>query len=546
MSLTLARTYVSSANTTTYTTTAFTPAAGDLLVVFAVATATTAAGGCTGSAGLTFTQITHAHKAAGADTLYAYVADQLTTAVSQTVTVTTTGDAASGCAITVVRVSGSNLAGIAAIRQSAVQDNRTAGGTPAPVFPALPLTTSACLGFVANGTSPATMSPPAGWTEGADIGFSNPTAGAEVCWAASGVIGTTVTWATASATAFGAIIVELATGSQAGLASATGSAPQVTIYAVPMSIVAGLGTGTAYGVTASTSAAPVEWGEWSQTWSNTVGSATAAYPGVAEGFGAANAPTNFANAGLAEATGIAGPLAPNAPTVAASGDAGAPLPWVQPNAGLPAATGASYDVTSKTSGRKYVDAPTAQATGTAGTAATAVTVNASAATASGAAGAATASVAPNAGVAAGSGEASPITAPGQAPAGLAEGTGAAYDLAAEYAPAGLAEGAGAAYAPITGGQTAAGLAEATGAAESVTARIAAAAGTAAGTGDAYGIAAPNVATAGVAAATGTAYDVRIGSTGGTPPWGKGGHHRPRGEAAHPVPAGAASHPTPEA
>ncbi len=549
MSLTLARTYVSSANTTSYATTAFTPAANDLLIVFAVATGTVAVGGCTGSAGLTFTQITHAHKAAGADTLYAYVADQLTTAVSQTVTVTTTGDAASGCAITVVRVSGSGLAGIAAIRQSAVQDNRTAGGTPAPVFPALPLTTNACLGFVANGRNPATMSPPAGWTEGADIGYTNPAAGAEVCWDESGVVGTTVTWATASTTAFGAIIVELSSGSQAGIATATGTGLQASVYAVPMSIVPGLGTGTAYNVTASTTGAPVVWGEWSQTWSNPVGTAMAVFPGVAEGSGAALQPASRPSAGLATASGAAHgaiALASGIAEVATgTGTAEDVSAHVEPNAGLADVPAVAYTVTSKVSGKKDAPAGLATGTGAVQTAGTSVVVNAETVATSGGAEIPAAGIAASAGLAEGTGTATPVTAPGQAVAGLAEGIGTAYAPAAQYAQAGLAVGTGAAGDTATSGQAKAGLATASGEAYDPSVSAKAGAGLAQGTGDASGISAPNVADAELATGTGAAHGVRPGTSGGTPPYGKAHGHRPHGRGAHHKPVGTASHRKPE-
>lgn len=191
---------------------AFTPALDDLLIAF-VSSATTvdAAHPLSSSVGTTFTQITTAVKNASADRLYAYVADTLVaSATSQTVTVSDAGDASAGTIIYVARVSGMRRLGPIAVRQSAIQSNGAAAGTPAPAFAVAALTENPCLGFVSNGTNPSTFTQPSGWTEGtADLGFATPTTGGEYAFINSGFTGTTVTWGSSSATAFGAIIIEL-------------------------------------------------------------------------------------------------------------------------------------------------------------------------------------------------------------------------------------------------------------------------------------------------------------------------------------------------
>lgn len=198
----------STSNAASYASGAFTPAAGDLLVVFVVASGTVAAGSMSGSTGLTFYKATSAVRATSADTLYMFVAQALTTAVSQTVTFDCTGDNATGAIIQVVRIDSMSRTGVSAVKQTAKTDN-AAAGTPAPAFGAACETANVTLGLVGNGTNPATMTTPSGWTELNDTGYNTPPTGAEYVARNSGFTGTTVTWGSSSASTFGAIIAEI-------------------------------------------------------------------------------------------------------------------------------------------------------------------------------------------------------------------------------------------------------------------------------------------------------------------------------------------------
>lgn len=192
---------------------AFTPALNDLLVVFAQASATVeATATLTNSTGLTFTQFLRAAFSA-ADSVYGFVSDALvSSAVSQTVTFDTAGDPATGSTIFVCAVAGMSRFGLDAVKQSAKQDTGTGGTTPAPAFGASCLTGNPTLGCVGNKSNPAALTPPTDWTEPAttgDLGYDAPTAGGEYVFRDSGFTGTTITWGSTSATAFGAVIVEL-------------------------------------------------------------------------------------------------------------------------------------------------------------------------------------------------------------------------------------------------------------------------------------------------------------------------------------------------
>jgi hypothetical protein len=200
----------STTNAATYTSGSFTPVAGDLLVVFVTSSGTVGAGTMTDTQSLGWTKITSAVKNTSADTIYCFVANAPAAAVATTVTFGTGGAAATGAFIDVARVAGMTRTGAAAVRQSAIQSNGAAAATPAPTFGSAVLTGNPTLGVIGNGTSPATMTAPASWTEMDDsTGYATPTTGQEYVSRVSGFTGTTITWGSTSASAFGSIIIEL-------------------------------------------------------------------------------------------------------------------------------------------------------------------------------------------------------------------------------------------------------------------------------------------------------------------------------------------------
>jgi hypothetical protein len=198
-----------STNTTSYLSTAFTPAANDLIVVFVSAAGTVAVGTMSDSQGLGFTKITSALKSASGDTLYLFVANALAAASSMTVTFDCTGDAATGATSVVYSVSGMSRTGADAVLQSAKEDNQASGGTPGPAFASACQTDNPTLGAVFNSAGFPILPAPTGWTEDADTGFTVPTQSIETVHRDSGFTDTTITWGSTSGSAFGDIIVEL-------------------------------------------------------------------------------------------------------------------------------------------------------------------------------------------------------------------------------------------------------------------------------------------------------------------------------------------------
>ena len=202
----------STTNTDTYAFTALTPAVGDLLVCFVKSGETTASTAITSDVGgIGFTKIAQTLYNTSADFCDVFVANQLvTSAVSHTLTWTCTGDNANGGSRVVGRVSGMSRTGLDAVRQFKEQENQSAG-TPAPAFDTAALTGNLTFAVMVNATNPATMTTPSGWTERHDVGYNTPPSGLHVCTRDSGFTGTTVTWGSASASVFGAVIVELDT-----------------------------------------------------------------------------------------------------------------------------------------------------------------------------------------------------------------------------------------------------------------------------------------------------------------------------------------------
>lgn len=211
----------STANATSYASGAFTPAAGDLMLVGVMAGATAATGSVSNSQSITFTKVGEALVAGSTDRVYVFIADSQATAVSQTVTFDCTGDAADGAVIVVATIGGITRTGISAVRQFKVVDNQAAAGTPAVTFDAAVLTTNPTFGYVGNASNPANVTAPVGHTTFANSGYSTPTTGLAYCTRLTGFTGPTLTWNSTSATAFGVIAVEIDTSSPSVTGTAT-------------------------------------------------------------------------------------------------------------------------------------------------------------------------------------------------------------------------------------------------------------------------------------------------------------------------------------
>ena len=246
------------------TSSAFSPATGDLLVVFVTKEASAlsspmASADLTSSVAPTdFTLIRNEGHQSGAAHMGVFVANALTTnTTSRTVTIASGTDPGAGTIITVLRIAGMTKVGAAAVRSQGGQTNQAAG-TPAPAFGQAALTTNLCVGAIYNATNPAGMTQPASWSEAADVGYTTgQVSGCETAYRNSGETGTTITWGSASASIFASLILELDTSSSTiveadGSSSGTGSADSLAaaIWA---------GVTVAIGLAASTVLAAAFW-----------------------------------------------------------------------------------------------------------------------------------------------------------------------------------------------------------------------------------------------------------------------------------------------
>lgn len=224
--------------TTPNTSGSFTPATDDLLIVGACVrnsvdatpTLTSSVGGKT----FTLVAASPALFNTSANKIYIFVADQLASNASQTVTFDTPNDSGAATVIMVARVSGMTRTGTSAIKQTATPDeNNASGQTPTSPFGANVDTNNPTIGFVCNNTNPATVTNPTNWTEAADVGSAAPLGG-EYVYRDSGFSSTTITWGSTFGSAGGATSVELDTSSSA--ATFTAAPAQVAVTPVSVQI----------------------------------------------------------------------------------------------------------------------------------------------------------------------------------------------------------------------------------------------------------------------------------------------------------------------
>lgn len=207
-------TFTTASGTKTVTAT---PAVGDLIVLVTAHSGNTSSTAPTDdNQSGTYTQVGGgALKASSADVMRFWIRNRLIGSATSTVFTHACGTS-SGGGVAVLKVTGMTRTGSAASLQTAKQENQGAA-TPAPVFGASVLTGNAVIGAVFNATNPATMtarSSPA-YTERADAGYNTPATGLEVMSINSGETGTTMTWGSASGSAFASMVLELDTSAAA-------------------------------------------------------------------------------------------------------------------------------------------------------------------------------------------------------------------------------------------------------------------------------------------------------------------------------------------
>jgi len=193
---------------TTDRTALITPSIGDVLIVFcAVSANTNAAPTCSDDNGGTYTLIGTALFSASVNIMSAFIRNTPIPNITNTTVTVATGSNTSG-AIVIAAISNMSTGGISNIRSFGSQAN-IASGTPSTILNTNAEVNSITLCSVANVTSPAGMTPPSNWTNAQDTGQGSPAIGLSVSYRNSNFNGNTITWGSASASAFASFAVEI-------------------------------------------------------------------------------------------------------------------------------------------------------------------------------------------------------------------------------------------------------------------------------------------------------------------------------------------------
>lgn len=172
------------ANETTYTSNSFTPVADDWLLVFVLAGSSDGdVVSLTDSQGIGFTEITN-EGIGGTHAMFVFKANNVASPTPMTVTFNCEG--ATGCAMYVARVGGTN--------RNVVQYYNTSSGVSTINMPYNLNTNNLVFAIAGHDQNPANVDPPARFTEleGVDTGFNTPTLGMAVSYSIEGNSGDSV------------------------------------------------------------------------------------------------------------------------------------------------------------------------------------------------------------------------------------------------------------------------------------------------------------------------------------------------------------------
>lgn len=199
-------------------TVTFTPAVGDLIIVFCAVTTntnttpTTTDSAASGTYTLADTAV-YTSTLGDSRVLSAFVRNAFSTGTGALTITCNTGSNTSG-ALTAIGITGMPWAGAGALRQiGSNSSGSTAASVTASWDTALAaLTANMCLNAVSNSNVPGGVTtPPTSWTNRSDTGQSTPAVGIDTATRDSGETGSTITWGQASASKYAAIILELNT-----------------------------------------------------------------------------------------------------------------------------------------------------------------------------------------------------------------------------------------------------------------------------------------------------------------------------------------------
>lgn len=203
-------------DTATYVTAAFTPSAGELLIVAAGITGVSAGTTtitCAGSTGQTFTLAGRNVRSASGHSQLVWVSNASATGISQTITITLPV-VGTGAIVETFRVSGTTKRGASAVAQVAKITNGlvTAGAVTLAFTNPVTTTNPTLLLLSLNSTAPLG---PNNWTIAHNKSYGTPATRNVFYTRDSGFSGTNVVWNESAATVFGVIGIEIDAASNA-------------------------------------------------------------------------------------------------------------------------------------------------------------------------------------------------------------------------------------------------------------------------------------------------------------------------------------------
>lgn len=237
----------SSTDGSSFATNSVTPDPNALLVLLVVASDTFSDPTTVSNSGtaLTWTRRTGTpafptYGSSGQNTVHIFTAQAGASPGSMVVTWSCTGDDATGAVLCLLQVRGHNRT--SPIVQTDAQDNGS-GANPAITIPSAVGTFNAYIAFFGISRSAPAATPPSGWTEAADTGYSTPSNGMAAAFRVNGETSATFTF-TASGDAGGnsIMLVEILVGPREGDGSSSGTS---TATATGLHI--GTGAGSAAG-----------------------------------------------------------------------------------------------------------------------------------------------------------------------------------------------------------------------------------------------------------------------------------------------------------
>lgn len=195
-------------NAATYAFASFTPSGSAVLVIEACPTgsiSSTAFIDSSAGASLTWTLKTSENN--GTDACYLFWAKTPASPSASTFRFNTNGANATGMAMAIKEWTGSDVTTADPIRQAVANSG---GSSTAPTWTVTAMSTNnGYASYFRSTTNPPAVTAPTSWTRDTNSGYATPTTGTSSASRAGGETGTTITWATTSATAWRGLAYEV-------------------------------------------------------------------------------------------------------------------------------------------------------------------------------------------------------------------------------------------------------------------------------------------------------------------------------------------------